>query len=547
MRIGVNLIPLRSGQMGGHEFYVRRLLRQLLTADQENHYFLFTAWWNDDSIDFLSGRSQKIMAVPKQEAPGQIPSGLPQWFARYPRLGTFPVLRRWASSPPFDLHAWVRHLRLDLWFCPMTNLDPRHLPIPTVVTIADIQQEYYPEFFTSVELQERALMYRPSCQEATAVIAVSEFSKRCIVEQYGLVPEKVHCVYEAAVKQAGDATGASPVEEVHRKYHLSLRYAFYPANMWPHKNHALLLLALHRLRESYGVTLPLVLTGDDMGRWPTFEALAQHFHLQEQVHYLGYVPADDLAGLYQGAAFLLCPSLFEGFGIPLVEAMAHGCPIAAAKATSIPEVVGDAALLFDPRQPDSIAAVCFQLLTDDDLRQTLIARGRERATHFSWESVAAETRKVFEWACAQRVASQPIAPSPRYRLEGVYRDGWAVRRVCLQLPYLPAMKALKISGLSDHVSYPFALRMKVDGRLVQELSIASPGKFTFVGDLLRPRQTTAETQIEFIANKDFVPTTVEKTLDTRRLAYQIEMLSLICVHGPEIPLYPPSRAIGNEC
>ena len=124
-----------------------------------------------------------------------------------------------------------------------------------------------------------------------------------------------------------------------------------------------LLLALHRLRQLYGMTLSLVLTGDDMGQWEKFEALARHFHLHEQVRYLGYVPADDLPGLYRGAALLLFPSLFEGFGIPLVEAMTLGCPIAAANTTSIPEVVGDAALLFDPRQPDSIASACFQLLT----------------------------------------------------------------------------------------------------------------------------------------------------------------------------------------
>ena len=542
MRIGVNLIPLRSAQMGGHEFYVRRLLKQLMTCDRRNQYFLFTAWWNDDSIEIPPGRSQKIMAVPKEEPGETIPTGKHRWLARYPRLGALPLLRRWASNPSLDLHAWVRRLRLDLWFCPITNLDPRHLPIPTVVTIADIQQEYYPEFFTRAELQARALMYGPSCQEATAIIAVSEFSKRCMVEKYSLVPEKVHCVYEAGVERVDDPASLLAVEELRPKYHLPGRYAFYPANMWPHKNHHLLLLALYRLRQVYGMSLSLVLTGDDLGQWGELEALARHFHLHKDIHYLGYVPADDLPGLYRGAALLLCPSLFEGFGIPLVEAMTLGCPIAAANTTSIPEVVGDAALLFDPRQPDSIATACFQLLTDDDLRQTLIARGRERATHFSWERVADETLQVFEWARAQSIAVRPVARAPGYRIEGVYRDGWAVRRVRLYLPYLPEMKALKVEGYSNHLSYPLALRMKVDGRRVQKLSIASPGKFTFVGEILRSRRATSEVQIELIAGKDFIPTDIEKTLDTRRLAYQIENLSLICAYGPDIPLYRPPWA-----
>jgi glycosyltransferase involved in cell wall biosynthesis len=542
MRIGVNLIPLRSGQMGGHEFYVRRLLKQLLLCDRRNQYVLFTAWWNDEFLDLPHGRFRKIMAVRKEEVGETIPSGWNRWLARYPRLAALPLLHRWAASPSLDLHAWARRLGLDLWFCPMTNLDPRHLTIPTVVTIADIQQEYYPEFFTREELQARALMYGPSCQEATAIIAVSEFSKRCMIERYNLVPEKVHTVYEAGVERVDDAARLLTVEDIRPKYHLPERYAFYPANMWPHKNHRLLLMALHRLRQMYGMSLSLVLTGDDLGQWGELEAVARHFHLHEDIHYLGYVPADDLPGLYRGAAMLLYPSLFEGFGIPLVEAMTFGCPIAAADTASIPEVVGDAALLFDPRQPDSIATACYQLLTDDNLRQTLVTRGREQATHFSWERAAAETLQVFEWARAQSIAVRPGVRTPGYRIEGVYRDGWAVRRVRLSLPYLPEMKALKIEGYSNHLSYPVALRMRIDGRRVQKLLLASPGQFTFVGEILRSRRTTSDMQIELIAGKEFIPTAIEKSLDTRRLAYQIEKLALICAHGPDIPLYRPPWA-----
>jgi hypothetical protein len=104
------------------------------------------------------------------------------------------------------------------------------------------------------------------------------------------------------------------------------------------------------------------------------------------------------------------------------------------------------------------------------------------------------------------------------------------------------MRALKIEGYSNHLSYPLALRMKVDGRQVQEQSIANPGRFTFVGDLPRPRRATSEMKIELVAGKEFIPTVIEKTLDTRRLAYQIENLSLICTYGPDIPLYRPPWA-----
>jgi hypothetical protein len=172
-----------------------------------------------------------------------------------------------------------------------------------------------------------------------------------------------------------------------------------------------------------------------------------------------------------------------------------------------------------------------------------MTRGKERATRFSWERAADETLRLFEWARAQGLAVRPVSRAPGYRIEGVYRDGWAVRRVRLYLPYLPEMKALKIEGFSNHLAYPFAMRMKVDGRQGQELSITGPGKFMFVGDLFLSRKATSEVQIELIAGKEFIPTAIEKTLDTRKLAYQIENLSVICAHGLEIPLYRPPWAL----
>jgi glycosyltransferase involved in cell wall biosynthesis len=542
MRIGINLIPLRPGQMGGHEFYVRRLVNHLLAHNRHHQYVVFTAPWNDDSLDFQQGRYRKILVRGGRGSTDDVPMESRRGCIRDIGRWTLPWAHRWASRPARDLHEWVRRLRLQLWFCPMTDLDPRHLPIPTVVTIADIQQEYYPQFFTRAELQERALMYSPSCQEATAVVAVSDFSKRCLIEKYDLSPDKVHRVYEAGVERDYDAADLPTPEDVRCKHHLPVRYALYPANMWPHKNHQLLLLTLHRLRQVYGVALSLVLTGAEMGQGGKFEALVRHFRLQEQVRHLGYVAADDLPGLYRGAAMLLFPSLYEGFGIPLIEAMALGCPIAAGNTASIPEVVGDAALLFDPRYPDSIAAVCAQLLADAELRQTLIARGRERAARFSWERAANETLQVFEWARAQHIAVRPESTMQRYRIEGVYRDGWAARKVRVFLPDLPELRSLKIEGFSDHLPYPLTLRMKVDGKQVQELSISNPGKFMFVGEFIRSRRRVSGVQIEVTASKDFTPTAIEKTLDSRRLAYHIEKLWLVCAHGPEIPLYSPSRA-----
>jgi glycosyltransferase involved in cell wall biosynthesis len=548
MRIGVNLIPLRPGQMGGHEFYVRSLLEQLLACDRDNHYFLFTAWWNDQSIDLQTDRGRKLLVMrppePLRGREDDFPpagSGASGW---YNRLLNLSIINSFVAKPPVDLHSWVRRLRLDLWFCPMTNLDPRQLPVPTVITIADIQHEFYPEFFTREELKHRALMYLPSCQEATAVITISEAARKSLIEKYSLPEEKVHCVYEAGIKRGSGPSPVPSAEQVRQKYRLPTSYAFYPANMWPHKNHSMLILGLHRLQKVYGVPLPLVMTGDDMGQWQTLEEVVRHFHLQEQVRYLGYVSAEELPSLYAGATMLVFPSLYEGFGLPLLEAMELGCPVAAANLTSIPEVVGDAALLFDPRNPDAIADACYQLLVSEGLRQTLIARGRERVGRFSWEKAANETLQVFKWARSQRPALPPASrtsPPRRSRIEGVYPDGWTTRRVRLYLPYLPEMKAIKIEGISACLSYPLAIRMRVNGRRGQELPVAGPGKFAFVGELDRARRAMTGVEIEILADKEFTPAEVENSIDTRKLAYRIEKLSLICANGVEIPFYGPIK------
>ena len=531
--------------MGGLEFYVRSLLEHLLIQDNHNQYFLFTADWNDASLSFKGRRHSKILVLREGEPVNDVADGSGLGFTRFLSLRTLRLARHWALRPDWDLHEWVRRLRLQLWFCPMTDLDPRQLSIPTVITVADIQQEFYPEFFTREELSHRALMYLPSCQEATAVITISEASRKSMIDTYGLPEEKVHCVYAAGIERQSMSLPELSAEQVRRKYHLPPSYAFYPANMWPHKNHQLLLLALHRLRRLYGVMLPLVLTGDDLGQWKTFERVAQHFQLREQVHYLGYVSAQDLPALYAGATMLVFPSLYEGFGLPLLEAMQLGCPVAAADCTSIPEVVGEAALLFDPRNPDRIAEAMHRLVADETLRQTLSIRGREQAALFSWVRSARETREVFNWARAHHQAFYQKAPPRRTLLDGVYRDGWAKRRVRLDLPFCEDVHAIKLEGFSEYVTYPVTIRMKLCGRVVGAQVLDHPGTFTMLGTRRKTWMEPSRLSIELLANREFIPYQVGIAPDFRRIAYLIERLALICRNGEEVSLFtrvpPPIR------
>jgi glycosyltransferase involved in cell wall biosynthesis len=164
---------------------------------------------------------------------------------------------------------------------------------------------------------------------------------------------------------------------------LPQRFLFYPANPWKHKNHEALLQALRLLRYERGSRLDLVLTGFGQDAASSVVAAAEAHGIRDQIHPLGYRPVEELLYLYKHAEMLVFPSLFEGFGIPLVEAMAAGCPVVAAQATSIPEVVGEAAELFDPASPAALSTAIERVAGDAAWRETLRARGRQRARDFS--------------------------------------------------------------------------------------------------------------------------------------------------------------------
>src|SRR5262249_2709317 len=154
---------------------------------------------------------------------------------------------------------------------------------------------------------------------------------------------------------------------------------FYPANFWKHKNHDCLLRALQLLKTKFGVSVDVVLTGFEQSNGYPVAAKADAYGVRAQVHLLGHVDVEEVAYLYRHARMMVFPSVFEGFGIPLVEAMNMGCPIVAAGDTSIPEIVADAAELFDPRSAEQLAEAILRLWDDDARRASLAARGSVRA------------------------------------------------------------------------------------------------------------------------------------------------------------------------
>lgn len=288
-----------------------------------------------------------------------------------------------------DVHA---HLdRMDVYFCPFSSLWPRPMPLPTMLTFHDMQERFYPEFFTAAQMEERFHHYDWSLRMADAVVAISEFTRQSCLDLVGISPRKIRRVYHAPDELPPPRPPADWAPAGWEKF------VYYPANYWGHKNHARLLAALRLLRTD-GLTVRCVLTGSLLGHEAAWAAAAAAAGVADQVRHLGRRPRPEVSWLYRRARGLIFPSLFEGFGIPVIEAMHLGCPVACSGVTSLPEIAGEAALYFDPEEPAAIARALARLWTDDTLCATLATRGRTRADAFTPERLVAGHLAAFTLA-----------------------------------------------------------------------------------------------------------------------------------------------------
>lgn len=407
MRIGVNALPLVPGQIGGTEMYTTNLLTHLTAMDRQHNYYFFVAHYNQGLFDaqFQRANIRKVRTLSLQglryadRGPARAVGSVGR---RLPRLS------RWLVNAAAGAHllAGIRRHHIDVWFCPLINLTPRHTRLPSVISIPDLQHEFYPNFFEKDLLEWHRRRYPTSCREATKIITFSEFSRTTIVDRYGIRPEKVHVIPHGVTDEFLAPQDDSALQAVKTKYALPSAYAFYPAGTWPHKNHSTLLKALYLLGTKHGIRLPCVFTGVARTGHNALLMAAEELHLTDQIRLLGHIERRDVPLLYRGASLLVFPSLFEGFGLPLIEAMVSDCPIVCSNATCIPEIVGNAALLFDPRDPEAIADMMYRLLTNEELRRSLVEAGQARCRQFTWERSARETLKVLEEAASIGVSSR---------------------------------------------------------------------------------------------------------------------------------------------
>ncbi len=280
---------------------------------------------------------------------------------------------------------------------------PPLVPCRAVVTIHDCIHLMFPQYLPNrfAYAYARATLWAAT-RRAERIFTVSETSKADILRYCDVPAERIIVVYNAIDDRFAAAPDMEAVERVRERYQLHGPFALYVGNIKPHKNLERLIDAFDLVRRSGYERLELLIIGDQISKYPRLRRAVDRHKLHKHVRFLGFVADDTLAALYRLATVFVFPSLYEGFGLPPLEAMASGTPVVTSNRSSLPEVVGDAAVLVDPYSAASIAEGIQRVLSDADLRRTLSERGLARAREFSWEASIRRIHEVYMDVAAQR-------------------------------------------------------------------------------------------------------------------------------------------------
>jgi glycosyltransferase involved in cell wall biosynthesis len=367
LRIAIDAHSVGTG-LGGNETYASNLIEALADIDSTNHYTLY---------------------VTTREAKERFSDRWPNFTVRSTRPHT-PLIR-----VPLTLSAEIRRRPVDVLHVQYTA--PPLVPCPVVATIHDLAFEHLPETFKRRSWMQMRMTVRHTAKTAAHIITGSEFSRQDIIETYKISPSRITVTPGAAPAVFAPAKEAE-IERVRRAYGIDDEYVLAVGSIQPRKNLVRLMAAYAHLRRRSGqAKLPqLVLVGKCAWLYNETLRSIDELELQKSVTLTGYVPETDLPGLYSGALCFVYPSYFEGFGLPPLEAMKCGAAVIVGNKTSLPEVVGDAAVLVDPFDVNAISTAIERVITDSPLRAALQAKSLERAKLFDWRETARQTLAVYE-------------------------------------------------------------------------------------------------------------------------------------------------------
>jgi glycosyltransferase involved in cell wall biosynthesis len=371
MHIGIDAHAI-GAQQGGNETYIKNLIRALAALDGTNRYSIYLAN-AQAAAEWREGFARRHPNFTIRQIPQPTP------LVRVPVFLAYELRRR-----PVD----VLHVQYTA---------PPFCPAPVVATIHDLAFEHLPETFTRRGAFQLKLTVRRTARRAARIATVSEYSRQDLLRTYGLAPEKVAVTYNGLEPQfTPTPQSADEAETIRRQFGISRDFLLAVGSLQPRKNLVRLIRAYARLRaEQPDFQLQLVIVGRKL--WLHHEIFAEVARQPwaPDVVLTGYVADEDLPPLYRAARVFVYPSLFEGFGLPPLEALACGTPVVTSNNSSLPEVVGAAALTVDPQDETALAEAICQATHDAELRARLRAAGLERAKLFTWQAAAERTLELY--------------------------------------------------------------------------------------------------------------------------------------------------------
>jgi glycosyltransferase involved in cell wall biosynthesis len=376
LRIGID-VSRTSREKTGVGYYISNLIEALARIDQNNEYILYPYFWHCFPSDYQN------ISIPKQ--------------ANF-------ILHRDARPPDQIIRAW-RFSKPDRVLGPIDVLHSPNMTTPRlkkarlVVTIHDLSYLVYPEFHTRANVRFSKQQTTMAAKYAAKIIAVSHHTKKDLINYYSIPEERIHVIYEAARKTYYPERDINFIQSSLMRLNIYKNFILFVGSLEPRKNVTTLIKAYAEYLKADSDQYLLVIAG---GRgWLNDEiyALVTELGLQRHVRFLGYVQESDLRCLYSVAKVFVYPSVYEGFGLPPLEAMACGAPVITSQTSSLPEVVGDAAILIDPYSVEELLHAIRTVLLYDDLRLQLRRKSLERAKLFSWMRTAQETLAVYHQAC----------------------------------------------------------------------------------------------------------------------------------------------------
>jgi glycosyltransferase involved in cell wall biosynthesis len=408
---------LVGGMSGGVEQAIIGLASGLAQLTDGNEEYLFLTFCDHDEWlrPFLRGPCQVLASKERAE----------NWKARL--SAALPLVRNVYRR----MRDWTEPQRLPMPISDGTiesnRVDVMHLAfqqgfltsVPSIYHPWDLQHLHLPELFTRRQILIRERYYRGFCSAAHTIAVSSDWVKRDVVDSYDVDPTKIAVIPQGATLAAYAAPSDADLRLTRNKFGLADAFAYFPAQTWPHKNHLKLLEALAILRDRENVIVPLVCSGRQNDFHAVILRRVQELGLAGQIQFLGFITSREVYCLYKLCRCVVFPSKFEGFGLPLFEALFAGVPLACSNATCLPETAGTAARFFNPDNPDMIAAAINDLWRSEALREVLVQRGHERVKEFSWETTARTFRAHY-----RRIARRALDQTERELIaRSLFADG----------------------------------------------------------------------------------------------------------------------------